>query len=278
MKGEGFKSESERQTYIKSLGDPFKHPMFARTSEDLVGSPYVPALRALQEEDKSNVELCEMYKSEGNEFMKQSPQALLKQEKEGTRSKDGSVGSTWQKKGKKNMDEAYDRYSYALTFLDKADKARVSRLAKGKREGEVNSSNSSNNNGGEDDSLFSLYAGAVGGKEKESIQAEEEEEERDRAVDLPLLRSQLLANRALASLNINNFGYCRDDCVAALTLQPSNMKAHYRLCKALEGLKKFDKCINACNLALSIDPSSVDILKLRDSCQSTLDVIAKEVS
>ena len=51
-RGEGFKTEEERQEYIKSLGDPFKHPMFAQSPEDMEGHPLLDAFRSLREEDK----------------------------------------------------------------------------------------------------------------------------------------------------------------------------------------------------------------------------------
>jgi tetratricopeptide (TPR) repeat protein len=97
--GFGFKSEKEKQDYIASIGDPMKHPLFAQTTEDLEGNPLAEAFRSLREEDKTQVELAEMYKEEGNQ---------------------------WIKKGtKKDYFEAYARYTHALTFMDKADQART---------------------------------------------------------------------------------------------------------------------------------------------------------
>lgn len=93
--GMGFKSDEERQQYLSSLGDPEKHPMFARTTEDLEGNPLVEALRAIREEDKTQYELAVMYKDEGNEWMKKT-------------------------NDKKSLQEAYDRYTHALAFIEKA--------------------------------------------------------------------------------------------------------------------------------------------------------------
>eukprot|EP00981_Chlorochromonas_danica_P015996 scaffold15144_cov547-Ochromonas_danica.AAC.1 len=61
------------------------------------GHPMVDAIRAIREEDKSNIELAIMYKEEGNEWMK--------------------------KKDKKSLHEAYDRYSHALKFVLEAKAA-----------------------------------------------------------------------------------------------------------------------------------------------------------
>lgn len=93
--GKGFKSDIEREEYIASLGDVEKHPMFCQNTEDLEGNPLTEAIRSLKEEDKTLKELAIMYKDEGNE---------------------------WQKKPtKKNLKEAYDRYSHALEFIRKAE-------------------------------------------------------------------------------------------------------------------------------------------------------------
>jgi hypothetical protein len=204
--GFGFKSEKEKQDYIASIGDPMKHPLFARTTEDLEGHPLTEAFRCLREDDKTNVGLAEMYKEEGNEWMKKSD--------------------------KKSLSEAYIRYSHALTFVDKADAARAD---------------------------FS------------------DAETEDRAVDLKKLRSVILSNRALASLNITNYGKCYKDCDKAISLYPSNMKAHYRKCKALMTLKKYPDCIAACGAAeaaaATADPviaSPKDILTIKQHCEKML--------
>eukprot|EP01035_Chromulina_nebulosa_P022043 gene22043-28535_t len=52
-RGEGFKTQEEKEEYLKSLGDPMKHPMFATNPEDLENNPLVDAFRILREEDKS---------------------------------------------------------------------------------------------------------------------------------------------------------------------------------------------------------------------------------
>lgn len=94
-RGEGFQSDEDRKMYIESLGDPLKHPMFSTNIDDLRNNPMADAFRLLREEDKTNIELAIMYKDEGNEFCKKSTV--------------------------KEKNEAYDKYSYALTFIDKDD-------------------------------------------------------------------------------------------------------------------------------------------------------------
>jgi hypothetical protein len=156
------------------------------------------AFRALREEDKTQVELAELYKEEGNQ---------------------------WVKKGtKKDYNEAYTRYTHALTFMDKADQARAD------------------------------------GTEATS----------DSTADLKMIRSQILSNRALASLNIANYGSCCRDCDAAIVLWFENIKAHYRKCKALLMLKKYTECIAACNVALTVDASNKDLVKFRLQSETEL--------
>lgn len=185
-RGEGFKTQEEKDAYLAQIGDPMKHPMFATSAEDMKDHPLTEAFRQLREEDKSFVELAIMYKDEGNDFIK--------------------------KKSKKDMNEAYDRYSYALTFILKASEAR--------------------NN--------------------------DSEHIKDKDVDLNLLRSQILSNRAQASLNIKNYRYCITDCDNAIKFWSSNIKAYFRKAKALLMLKRFDECIEIANRIFDLDPSNKD--------------------
>lgn len=96
--GAGFKSDEERQAYIRSLGDPEQHPMFAANAEDMAGHPMVEAIRAIKEEDKSLVELAVMYKDEGNEWMK--------------------------KKDPRALQEAHNCYTHAMTFVEQVRQER----------------------------------------------------------------------------------------------------------------------------------------------------------
>lgn len=194
--GFGFKSEQEKQDYIAQIGDPLKHPLFAQTTEDLKDHPLTEAFRCLREEDKTTVELAELYKEEGNQWLK--------------------------KGGKKDLVEAYNRYGHALSFLDTADKARLDKT--------------------------------------ECIA--------DSTADLNMIRSQILSNRALASLNMTNYGKCYKDCDKAISLWPHNIKAHYRKCKALHILKKYGDCIAACDAGLALDPTNKEFLTFKRQCEA----------
>jgi hypothetical protein len=197
--GMGFKTEDERQAYLATLGDPEKHPMFATSTEDLEGNPLAQALWSIREEDQTKYELAIMYKDEGNEWMK--------------------------KTDKKSLNEAYDRYTHALTFIPQA------------------------------------------------IEESKQESIKQSVEDIMILKSQILSNRAQTNLLLQNYGSCKRDCYASLSCWPENMKAHYRLCKALYILKQYELCIHACLVALKIDNNHKEIL---DFHQKSLDIVTKQ--
>jgi hypothetical protein len=53
---------------------------------------------------------------------------------------------------------------------------------------------------------------------------------------------QLLCNRAMINLKKRNFREVRKDCLEALRLEPTNIKAWYRAAKAMFSLKKYKEC------------------------------------
>lgn len=191
-KGMGFKSEEERSAYIKNLGDPEMHPMFARNSSDLIGNPLADGIRALREEDKTDVELAIMYKDEGNELLKNN-----------------------------DFIAADGKYSYSLTFLDKADEARI--------------------NGSEP--------------------------ENDRHVNLKQLRSQILGNQAQICLNRKNYKSTIQLSEKAISVWNENIKAHYRICKSLLMLRRFEMCIEACEKASKIDATNKEFTTLANTAR-----------
>ena len=228
--GQGFKSEEERQAYIKSLGDPEKHPMFAQTTEDLEGNPLTEALRALREDGKSPVEVATMYKDEGNE---------------------------WMKKGdSKSFHEAYDRYTHALNILEGVAVAATSGVT----------SDEQNVERKEFFANLQLKSNESNTATASSVEPKLETEEETKQ-----LKSVLFSNRAMASLSIKNYGSCKKDADAAIALWSGNIKAHYRKCKALLTLKKYDEALASCNTALDIDPSNTQILAIKDKCVAELD-------
>ena len=203
--GQGFKSDKEREDYIKSIGDPMMHPLFAENTEDLEGNPLAEALRALREEDKTPIEIATMYKDEGND---------------------------WLKKGdKKSMNEAYDRYSHALNILDRTASAATSGASSFNPETGVTEHSS------EKGKVSSLYPEELLSPHQQQLIKSEEDSAKELEEE-KLLKSQIYSNRALVSLNLKNFGSCVRDADSSILLWPSNIKAHYRKCKAL-GEKMF---------------------------------------
>lgn len=232
--GQGFKSEEERQAYIKSLGDPEKHPMFATSTEDLEGNPLVEALRSLREEGKSATEVATMYKDEGNEWIKK--------------------GDT------KSMHEAYSRYTHALNVLDGAVLAAASGVTSEEKNEERKT-----------------FLADLQQKSSSAAAAAAAAEPTAEEADTTQLRSQILSNRAMASLNLKNYGSCRNDADAAIKLWSDNIKAHYRKTKALCMLKKYEEALLSSAAGLAVDPGNAQIIAIQDKCQQEVQKVQKKM-
>jgi hypothetical protein len=187
------------------VGDPLKHPMFATSSEDLVGNPLADALRALREEDKTLVQIATMYKEDAN--------ALIKKSKDST-----SSSST--------LHEAVNTYLHAVSFVDQAIAARANGT----------------------------------------------ESEQDTEVNLDVLKSQLYSNIAQVWLTLKNYRSCIQEADKAIAVWRGNSKAHYRKCKALLQLKKYDECVAACIASAehnnSADQAFID--EIMNTCNSEI--------
>jgi hypothetical protein len=174
------------------MGDPLSHPLFAGSTEDLEGNEMVEAFRCLREEDKTPVELAVLYKDEGNEWMK--------------------------KKVKKDLKEAIIRYTHALGFLDEDDRSgggdSDDKDKDEEEEPQVVLLDEEGEEGG-DKSVSGVQVGVEDVTVKEQ-QQQKEEEESSRAAGggtgrNSVLRSQILNNRALASMHLKNFGSALGD-------------------------------------------------------------------
>ena len=218
--GQGFKSDKEREDYIKSIGDPMMHPLFAESTEDLEGNPLAEALRALREEDKTPIEIATMYKEEGND---------------------------WLKKGdKKSLHEAYDRYTHAINVLDGIAQAAVSGASSfNATTGETTAPKIHDESSS---TIASLYPSELIPREdcrlvpSEVCKMSEEES---------MLRSLIFSNRAMVSLSLMNYGSCIRDADSSILYWEKNIKAHYRRCKSLGKFKLYmcvDKMVQHGNL------------------------------
>lgn len=211
-----------------------KHPMFAQSEEDLKDHPLTEAFRQLREEDKSPMELCQMYKEEGNEFMnkityhnntysKKELKKIIKVSNNELTSDPNVVYKPvitspedkikLEKEYKKNMNEAYDRYSYAITLIQQAKVARI----------------------------------------------QCQENEKDKQINLNEIHAILLSNRAQASFNIKNYRYCINDCIQAIKFNPLYIKAYYKYAKALQMLKKHKSCVEICKQGLNMDSKNSEL-------------------
>ena len=84
------------------------------------------------------------------------------------------------------------------------------------------------------------------------------------------LQATLLSNRAMVSLALKNYGECLKDTNVSIALWPKNIKTHYRRCKALFALKRFQECLDSCHDGLTIDLHNKDILQLQQDCELAL--------
>lgn len=81
--------------------------------------------------------------------------------------------------------------------------------------------------------------------------------------ELDLFKSTVLANAAMAHMQIKNWGYVRDDSGRALKYNPKNIKAWYRLAKAHQMLQNWEEAGDAIDSGLEIESENKDLLKLQ---------------
>ncbi|KAK2606092.1 HSP70/90 co-chaperone [Conoideocrella luteorostrata] len=63
----------------------------------------------------------------------------------------------------------------------------------------------------------------------------------------------LYMNRAACHLELDNYRSCWTDCAAALRLNPTNVKAHYRSAKALLAVDRIEEADDVCARGLALD-------------------------
>lgn len=89
------------------------------------------------------------------------------------------------------------------------------------------------------------------------------------------VEEKCLTNRALANLNLQNYGACVRDCGAALRLNNKNVKAYYRSASALLALDKIVDAQDAINYCLSVDPENKPAEALAAKIDARKDYLAK---
>ena len=85
-----------------------------------------------------------------------------------------------------------------------------------------------------------------------------------------VLSSQLFSNRAAVEILKKRPDHAVNDCIRAIEIDPSNLKAYWRAAKASLQLNKFLEAIKFCDDGLKIDPEHVDILDLKHTAERGL--------
>ncbi|KAJ4532097.1 HSP70/90 co-chaperone [Exophiala dermatitidis] len=76
------------------------------------------------------------------------------------------------------------------------------------------------------------------------------------------LEEQLYTNRALCNLELKNYRSTILDCAAAIRINPSNVKAHYRSASALLALDKVLEALDVASRGAKIDPDNTPLKNL----------------
>ncbi|KAH7145768.1 hypothetical protein B0J13DRAFT_327158 [Dactylonectria estremocensis] len=69
----------------------------------------------------------------------------------------------------------------------------------------------------------------------------------------------LYVNRAACHLSLSNFRSCWTDCAAAMRLNPSNLKAHYRSARALLAVDRIAEADDVCARGLALDADNAGL-------------------
>lgn len=87
-------------------------------------------------------------------------------------------------------------------------------------------------------------------------------EKYSQCISLDSKNSVLFSNRAMAYIKVNNFDSAHKDCLNAISLEPKNIKAHFRLAICLKGLERFDDAASALKTLLKYDPNNEEASNL----------------
>lgn len=64
-------------------------------------------------------------------------------------------------------------------------------------------------------------------------------------------------------METENYRSCIHDCMAALEISPTNIKAYYRMASAFSALNKFEEASAACTAGLSVNAKNAALLRLQ---------------
>ncbi|KIX99611.1 uncharacterized protein Z520_04244 [Fonsecaea multimorphosa CBS 102226] len=112
-----------------------------------------------------------------------------------------------------------------------------------------------------------------------AVLADKDEDKWDKAEDQAaeeklrvLLSEQLYANRARCNLELKNYRSTTLDSAAALRINPSNIKAHYRSASALLALDKVLEALDVASRGFKLDPDNTALKKLLEQIRSRMKV------
>jgi hypothetical protein len=91
------------------------------------------------------------------------------------------------------------------------------------------------------------------------------------------VKSTLYANAAMAHLQIKNAGHARDACRKSLKENPLNLKAHYRLAKALQLLQHWAEAGDAIDEGLNACPKSTSTPEGEENSKISISIEEKEL-
>mmetsp|Transcript_6859 Transcript_6859/g.12909 ORF Transcript_6859/g.12909 Transcript_6859/m.12909 type:complete len:541 (+) Transcript_6859:116-1738(+) len=81
--------------------------------------------------------------------------------------------------------------------------------------------------------------------------------------ELDVFKSTVLANAAMAHMQIKNWGYVRDDSKRSLAFNPNNIKSWYRLAKAHQMLQNWEEAGDAIDSGLNCDSNNKELKYLK---------------
>jgi hypothetical protein len=309
--GKGFQSEAEKKEYFSNLGDPEAHPLFADLDDLERDNPEMfEAFSQIREEDKTPIELAIMYKDEGNENLKH---AVSKTRKEKERligllkarenyikslgfihsieieqqSLDDTKADDVVVDGGAGVKRIKCENGHAMSAIPAGSKPAGYHIQGCDKCGTNNLHKNGHINHHCIPCQYDLCytcASAVA-----VVEAEAEESfpsvYDDKIIKkmgeediyfLNKLKSKVLSNKALVSLKMENYGDCRKDAELAIQFWRGNNKAWYRMCKALQCVRRYDDCRKSCLLALSAngmdfsDKGKEDIEKILQAVNDSL--------
>ncbi|KAI9762479.1 MAG: hypothetical protein M1840_001239 [Geoglossum simile] len=104
-----------------------------------------------------------------------------------------------------------------------------------------------------------------GGKNDGGKEEEEEEIRKERDIE-----EICLVNRAACNLELRNYRQTTQDCTLALSLNPHNLKAHYRLSLASFSLSHHPQALTQTTHALTLSPTNPALLTLQAKITTAL--------